>query len=176
MVGVIVSAFGDFVGLKCSAAAQEALADKLGGQRVIATQNYPDEMVLAIIAEVASADGKGLEQILEEFGYDFVRWAQPRYKVFFASPSARDFLLGMTVAHQSVRSFNLEAAPPAFRYEQPSSDELVMIYDSPRKLCSLMRGLIAGVADHYGERVAIREPSCQKRGGKECRFELKFSH
>ena len=51
----------------------------------------------------------------------------------------------------------------------------MLIYDSPRLLCSLLKGAIEGAAERYGEKASIVERTCMKRGDSLCRFEIRFS-
>ena len=39
-----------------------------------------------------------------------------------------------------------------------------------RKLCSVAKGIVRGVAAHYQEPVSITEGSCMLRGGRECQI------
>lgn len=41
-------------------------------------------------------------------------------------------------------------------------------YDSPRKLRSVVNGLVRGIAEHYGEAVQINETRCMLRGDGSC--------
>ena len=43
-------------------------------------------------------------------------------------------------------------------------------YTSQRRLCALLEGLVAGTAEHYGERLTIREVQCMHRGDLGCAF------
>jgi hypothetical protein len=66
--------------------------------------------------------------------------------------------------------------PQLFHYEAPARPgEVRLIYDSQRKLCSVLRGAIEGAAERYGEQVRIVERSCMKRGAPVCRIEAQFS-
>ena len=66
------------------------------------------------------------------------------------------------------------ATPPRFTYEDLSSDELIMIYNSKRKLCTFLKGLITGVAVHYNEKIEIEELECMKAGTTHCKLKIKF--
>ena len=39
-----------------------------------------------------------------------------------------------------------------------------------RKLCSVAKGIVRGVAAHYKEPVSITEGSCMLRGGRDCQI------
>ena len=52
---------------------------------------------------------------------------------------------------------------------------MILIYDSPLKLCPVLIGAIEGAAERYGEQVQIVEQTCMKRGDFVCRFAVRFS-
>jgi predicted hydrocarbon binding protein len=52
---------------------------------------------------------------------------------------------------------------------------VTIAYSSPRRLCTLLRGLTEGTAQYYGERATIEEPTCMRRGDERCTFEVRFS-
>ena len=69
----------------------------------------------------------------------------------------------------------MEWLPPLFTYEASSRpNEVALIYDSPRHLCSVLRGAIEGAAERYGEHVRVIERSCMKRGATVCRFQARL--
>jgi predicted hydrocarbon binding protein len=77
-----------------------------------------------------------------------------------------------SVIHTVVRSRG--GTPPVLSVERKDATELVVSYGSKRKLCALARGIIRGIAKHYGERVTIAEPQCMHTGAKSCRLEVKL--
>ncbi|MDE3231440.1 MAG: heme NO-binding domain-containing protein, partial [Chloroflexota bacterium] len=91
--------------------------------------------------------------------------------------NARDLLLTMSRAHAQMAHASEGIMPPLFGYDAMPGDAngLYLYYDSPRKLCDLLRGAIVGAGDHYGERVQVVEESCMKRGGKICSFAIRFA-
>ena len=50
-----------------------------------------------------------------------------------------------------------------------------MGYDSHRKMCSFAEGLIEGAAAHFGQQVAIVQPTCMLRGDDKCQLEITFA-
>jgi hypothetical protein len=67
------------------------------------------------------------------------------------------------------------AGPPALDGTELGEDGVQIVYTSPRQLCVLLRGLTEGAARHYGERVAIEETSCMRRGDSACTFAVRFA-
>jgi hypothetical protein len=53
--------------------------------------------------------------------------------------------------HRVVRMRQPGAAPPRLRVDRASPDEVAIHYDSPRRLCAVARGIVRGVAKHFGE-------------------------
>jgi len=174
MNGMVVQAFGAFVAEKCSPKAKGELAKRMEGVQVLATLDCPDRTVTEAIGAVAVSEGIPVSELFERFGEYFIQWTTPRYRMAYAAPSARDFLIAMGTVHTSCRNMCKTASPPEFVYEMPSSQQLVMVYRSPRRLCQLMRGLFKGVAAHYKETIQVHEPRCMLKGAAECRFELTF--
>src|SRR5207244_2056324 len=63
--------------------------------------------------------------------------------------------------------------PPLLRCARPTAEEVVITYTSPRRLCALARGIIRGVARHYGEPVTITETTCMHRGAEACTISIR---
>jgi len=177
MLGSVVLAFSDYAAAKCTPGAAQVVRTKLAGINVMATTDYPDGVVIDVIGAVALHEKKSVSAVLEEFGRHFIEWTEPRFRMAYAVDSAKEFLLGICRLHQTLVSTlpkGLQTGPPEFKYESPADDKLVMAYNSPRRLCSFMVGLIQGVADRFGESIAIQQTECMLRGDKRCRFELQF--
>src|SRR3989449_11610799 len=68
---------------------------------------------------------------------------------------------------------NAGARPPLLRCARPTAEEVVITYTSPRRLCALARGIIRGVARHYGEPVTITETTCMHRGAEACTISIR---
>jgi predicted hydrocarbon binding protein len=56
---------------------------------------------------------------------------------------------------------------------EAASDEGVrVLYDSPRRLCAFLHGLVEGTAMHYAETVEVTEETCMLRGDAACLFRI----
>ncbi|MCI0652844.1 MAG: heme NO-binding domain-containing protein [Planctomycetes bacterium] len=133
---------------------------------------YPDEEFIAIVAAASSKTGAAIDAIYEDFGASvapdllmlYPRLVNPEWRTL-------DVLFNTeSTIHRVVRARNKGAQPPAINCTRPSPDRVVITYTSPRKLCALARGLVRGVARHYGERVEIFESECMLRGGNACKI------
>lgn len=137
--------------------------------------DYPDEEASALLAALAAAldepPGEVLENLGEFIAADLLRmaryWIEPGWKTLD--------LIANTEAtiHETLRAEGSRTDPPRLRCERTAADEVVVTYDSARRLCRLARGIVKGIAGHYGERVAITEPSCMLKGDAACRLIVK---
>ncbi|HEV3010893.1 MAG TPA: heme NO-binding domain-containing protein [Burkholderiales bacterium] len=137
--------------------------------------DYPDQEAAALVSALAAALNEPLSTVLENLGEfitpDLLRmarsWIKPEWKTLD--------LIANTEAtiHETLRAEGSQTNPPRLRCERTAPDEVVVTYDSPRRLCSLARGIVRGVARHYAEQVAIAEPSCMLKGDAACRLVVK---
>jgi hypothetical protein len=138
------------------------------------TDDYPAEDFMALCGHTASRTGQSLEALLQDFGTFLVpgllgiygTLVDPKWDVlaFLEHTEA--------VIHRAVRIAHPEARPPALRVVRSSEDEVTVIYRSPRRLCALACGIIAGVAQHYESPVRIHQDTCMGRGDPECRIRV----
>jgi hypothetical protein len=140
--------------------------------------NYPDEELLKLVAAASAALNKPTEDILRWFGVAAIPLLVEKYPVFFdRHHDTRSFLLTLNdIIHPEVRKLYPGADVPDFTYQMtPGADqELVMIYESKRRLCMLAEGFIEGAASHYGEAAAIDQRECMHRGSSRCVLHVTF--
>jgi predicted hydrocarbon binding protein len=132
--------------------------------------DYPDAEAIALVTALAGALHEPAETVLESFGEfitpDLLRmaryWIRPEWKTLD--------LIEHTEAtiHETLRAEGSRTDPPRLRSKRIAPDQVVVIYDSSRRLCPLARGIILGVARHYGEQVSISEPTCMLKGDAAC--------
>jgi hypothetical protein len=137
--------------------------------------DYPDEDAAALIAALAGALNEPADSVLESLGAfiapDLLKmarhWIRPEWKTLD--------LIANTEAtiHETLRAGGSRTDPPRLRCERSAPDEVIITYDSPRRLCRLAKGIVRGVAAHYAERVSITEPSCMLQGDPACRLIVK---
>jgi hypothetical protein len=151
----------------------------LQGSIYLASRSYPDEQVGAIVAAASSATRMPPAEILEGFG-EFIA---PDLLAMFRSlirPEWRTLdMLENTeeTIHKVVRLQVVDAAPPYLSAKRIAPDSVLITYTSPRRLCAVARGIARGVAEHYGEPIALTEPSCMLRGDGDCQIVVRvISH
>ena len=158
---------------------RERIGEKPGNTPLY-TRTYSDEALLAGVQVASQLTGHTLDTLLHEYGRYFITNGLTRHLCSYLlskATSGLELLLMMRDAHAQMRRTPDALTPPLFAYEtlSPNPRELVVIYDSPRKLCTLLTGAFEGAAERFGERVQVTEQSCMKKGAAACRFELRFS-
>ncbi len=146
----------------------------------LANRVYDDATLLAGVAAANRITGAPVDTLLREYGRYFITNGLTRYRCAYLlnqTHTGRDLLLAMRDAHEQMSRIPDGLTPPVFEYRAlpHNPNGLLLIYDSPRKLCVLLRGAIEGAAEYYHEQVAITEHLCMQRGDRVCTFEVFFS-
>jgi hypothetical protein len=120
---------------------------------------YPDADAVAIVTAASKLTNIPAERILEDFGEFIAPDLISMYQSLIEAHWRTVELLLHTeeVIHRVVRINNPGAQPPKLRFEQLGPGELKLYYDSPRRMAAVAKGIITGVAKHYGQTVLIRE-------------------
>jgi hypothetical protein len=132
--------------------------------------DYPDEEAFALLSALSTAMKEPLAVTLESLGEFIVPdlmkmsryWIKPDWKTLDLIANTEETI------HHMLRSEGSQTDPPRLQCRRAGPDEVVVRYDSPRKMCTLAKGIIRGVAKHYGERVTIAEPTCMLKGDVAC--------
>ena len=176
MHGVIFNSLRDYLvaahGRGVAAAVFEAEPEYL------MSEAYPDESLLRLIDLASAHTARDVDELVFEAGVFTAETTFARlYPAFFAAESsARAFLLTVEGRiHELVRGTIPHAGPPRLNVEPLGEDRLTIVYDSPRRLCVLLRGLTEGTARNYGQHAELEESTCMLRGDPACTLEVSFS-
>jgi predicted hydrocarbon binding protein len=180
MHGSILVAFERYAATRLGAGglAQVRRESGIGEKVFLAVQTYSDEDAFSLIGTTSRITATDVHVLLEDFG----RFLAPELISMYgmlADPRWRtlEFLENVeSTIHRVVRLRNPGAQPPEIRCERTNVNEAVVTYGSARRLCALARGLIHGVAGHYGQRVTIQEPSCMHRHAPHCRILVRIEN
>ena len=142
----------------------------------VATDSYPDRELLNYVAAMSDKLGVPANDLVFAFGeFMLGRFAQI-HPEFFDGHDAKSFLKTVhDVIHVEVKKLHPDAVLPNFDYEDVAPDRLVMRYRSPRRLCALAEGLIAGTARHFGARIDAKHEVCMHDGADHCLLNLDFA-
>src|ERR1051325_2862733 len=138
-------------------------------------ETYPDAEVSELVAAASRVTGLPAETLLEDFGAFIapdlldMYWAavQPEWRTLDLLEHTENAI------HEVVRMSQKGATPPYLNARRTAPDEVTIIYTSSRKLCAVAKGIVRGVAVHYGEAVAIDELSCMLRGDASCTLQVR---
>jgi predicted hydrocarbon binding protein len=174
--GLIFVSFRDYLVAEHGASTeQEVMA---GEPRFLVSDAYPDERFTSLVERACEVTGLSHDDLLTDFGGFTAEktFARLYPAIFERSGSARSFLLTVeTRIHEVVRVAIPDAFPPELEVSESGESAVSIVYRSPRRLCTLLRGLVQGTARHYGERAEIEEHTCVHRGDDECTFEVLFA-
>lgn len=151
------------------------------GEAPLVSRVYDDAQLLAGVAAASRLTQAPADTLLYEYGrYFILNGLTSRLCGYLLNQvhNGRDLLLVMSRAHEQMKQSSEGVTPPLFGYQAMPDDPsgLVLSYDSPRQLCTLLRGAIEGAAERYGERVRVSEETCMKRGAPACTFAIRFIH
>ena len=172
MHGIIHLELKQFVADNYGEPAWRSLLERAGLAQQIYTplQSYPDAEMLSLVTAASGLTGLPASELLEAFG----TFLAPRYLALYGSllkPEWRTLdVIEHTeeTIHRVVRRRQPGAAPPRLKAERVEPNQVVVVYDSPRKLCAVARGIVRGLAKHYGETIEILESTCMHRGEPAC--------
>lgn len=179
MKGAIFTTLADMVEEKAGLGVWQAALDACplsNGGGYSSGGIYPDSELMCLVAQLQKKFDLPLDILLRSFGeYLFHRLVDSHPMIRQKHPTAKTFLLAVDQEiHKDIEKLYPGTSFPFISYEEISENELVIRYKSPRKLCFLAEGLIAGLAQSYGIEIALIHPKCLHRGDDHCRLELTF--
>lgn len=133
-------------------------------------QSYPDEWMFRLVGVAVELTHTPAPQILEAFGEHLV----PCYLALYGHLLKKSWRTLDVIEHTEetihrvVRMRQPGAQPPMLTAQRTAPDEVVLNYDSPRRLCAVARGIGRGVANHFRETITIDEQRCMHRGDPGC--------
>jgi hypothetical protein len=137
---------------------------------------YSDEEAVALLTAAAERGKQQAAEMQEDFGSfivaDLVQvygpMIKPEWNTLDLLENTEDMI------HELIRRKNPEAKPPTLGCSRESANEVLISYSSPRRMCGFAKGLVHGVAQHYGQRVNVTESSCMERGDPTCSIRVKL--
>jgi hypothetical protein len=175
--GIIFNVFEQLVARERGEAAWDLLLEDSGLEGAYTSLgSYPDTDLSQLVEAASAAWDVPADELVRWLGREALPLFAQRYPQFFdPHATTAQFLLTLNqIIHPEVRKLYPGADVPTFDY-RVSDDRLTMGYRSVRKLCMFGEGLIEGAAAHYGETVAIEQPTCMNRGDDRCVLEISFS-
>jgi hypothetical protein len=177
MHGIIFSELRKYVDTKLGSEGwNQLLADsQLGRRMYLPIQDYPDEEMGALVATAARTLNVPAAAILEDFGTFIAPSLVGLYRTLVKPEWKTLDLLENTeqTIHTVVRARNPGARPAQLHAIRTAPDVVDLTYHSERRLCAVAKGIVKGIALHYGESISITESMCMHDGGAACRMEVR---
>ena len=135
---------------------------------------YADEELLGLVGALSRNLNLTPGAVLEAFG-EFIapelirlygKLIHPEWKTLDLIENTEKLI------HAGVRVGNPGAKPPVLHCVRGTRDDLQIVYSSERQLCGVAKGIVKGVARHYGETVRITDDACMLRGDPFCALQV----
>lgn len=134
-------------------------------------QDYPDEEVLQLVGTASDALNIPIPDILEDFGAYIGPKLLTFYHMYLKDKSMKTFdvieAAGARI-HDVLHEHNPNRKPPMLTTHRKSDNVLYIHYQSHRKLCPIVSGIIRGLGDNFNEQLEINETQCMHDGDDRC--------
>lgn len=171
MHGLIFAELKKYVETKFDSKTWDALLEKAGmkGNLYMAASVYPDSDLLSLVTTACQMTGLAQKAVLEDFG-EFIAPDLIRQYGFLIKPewTLVDFLCNTEETIHKIVRFHPGVAPPRLTVRRVADDRVTISYDSQRKMCALLKGIVKGSAKHYNKNVSMVESRCMLQGDPEC--------
>jgi hypothetical protein len=172
MHGSIIAGLKKYVDKKMGAGKWQMLLHEAGldSKSYFPIQAYPDEDVVAIVRAASAQTGLSVPRILEDFGSFLAADLIAMYPMLLREGWRTLDVIEHTEEsiHTVVRARESGASPPRLSCTRIGQDRVQLVYDSPRKMCALAKGIAKGLAAHFRENILIEEPHCMHKGASQC--------
>lgn len=140
-----------------------------------AVGTYDHVELVRLVQALSHASGMSVSSLIHMFGeHLFERFAE-NYRLMFADThNTFEFLNRVDdVIHVEVRKLYPDAELPSLVCECATSNELTVLYSSPRGFGDLAEGLIHGCIKHFGESISVSRINLPPNGSlHRVRFDL----
>jgi len=137
---------------------------------------YDDSEIMAFVSALSTITNTEPSILVRAFGeYLFINLFNNSPTNLSHVNNLKDFLICIdAVIHKEVKRVYPKAYLPKFEYTETANGDLVMLYQSKRKLCHLSEGLISGAAKHFDQIITIEHPECMHEGAEKCKLVISF--
>src|SRR5262249_3624605 len=70
--------------------------------------------------------------------------------------------------YKAINNIDSNARQSPVQCTRSSKEGVIIDYSSPRKMCTVAKGIVKGIAKHYNEQVLITEKDCMLKGSVKC--------
>lgn len=137
---------------------------------------YEDSEMMSLVVALSEKTKADIPTLVRTFGdYLFIHLYNSCPADISHIDNLKDFLLSIdSVIHKEVQRVYPKAYLPSFEYSETPEGDLIMYYQSKRKLCHLSEGLILRAASHFNQEITIEQPKCMHSGDEKCQLVISF--
>lgn len=137
---------------------------------------YPDEEFEQLLNIATIKLGISKDKLLRRLGKDFANYLLNSFgNMFLSSWTILDVLeKAAPPLYNAMQTIDPKAPKSYVRFKRLSSDEVILYYMSPRKMCNYIIGIIEGIADHHDEIITVSHSACMLLGASECEIHIKL--
>ncbi|MCP4042257.1 MAG: hypothetical protein GY731_09930 [Gammaproteobacteria bacterium] len=177
MKGVVFTEFLNFVGEQFSQQLVDEIieeSDLPSDGAYTAVGTYDHHEMTQLVSALSSSSGIPSADLVISFGQHLFGIFAKKYPMFLEGmDSTFQFLLSVEeTIHVEVRKLYPDAELPAFEYESPDPNRMVLIYHSSRALGDLAQGLVTGCIEYFGDPITIERENLPPGDGTNVRFLL----
>jgi len=132
---------------------------------------YDDSEIVGLAVAASEALDVPLPAVLEDFGVYVGHKLISFYHMYVSNKDWKTFDIienAHTCIHHAVHKHNSLRKPPVVKAMRESNDLLVIRYYSERKLCAVLKGIVRGLGEVFGEEFQVEEVKCMHDGEREC--------
>lgn len=180
MQGIILVELSRYINDRFGAGAWQDLlaAEDLGSREYRPDVAAPDEEFVRLAGAAARTGDEDVQETLEDFGRFLGSELLGGLYAMLIDPAwgLLEFLEhAESTIHTVVRARDRNADPPRLSIERVDLDEVLIGYESSRRLCSLAKGIVRAAAEHYGESIELGEATCMLRGDDRCELRVRVA-
>jgi predicted hydrocarbon binding protein len=147
----------------------------IAGRLYLPSQSYPMSEVDAVISSVSRHSGMTVPLVLESIG-DYVA---PDMFAAYASLidpqwNMLDILLhSESIIERGALKHGIKLAHSPVHARAGANGEMILAYQSPWRICQLVKGIVRGLGAHLKQPVAIDEIRCAAMGSSNCEWAVR---
>ncbi|MBF0188696.1 MAG: heme NO-binding domain-containing protein [Magnetococcales bacterium] len=140
-------------------------------------KQYPDQVMHDLLSRYVALSGTTQKEALHVFGGylapqlvetgTFLGLMREEWGLFDLITHANERI------HSVLKTSEPEMQPPEIRILRVSGGELRIYYDSARKLCPLLIGILNGLSNYFGESITLSEEHCMLEGDDFCAITIR---
>lgn len=170
MHGIVHKALKEHVETEVDGIDWETVREESGleAKLYLPVTHYPDEELERAIEAVSSLSGRTEASIQRAFGWSLAPALLDTFKAHVRDDwGISEVLLSLDTIYEQLEA-DADEAVSATVSTHVDGSAVVLTYRSDRQLCTVLDGVVTGIAAEYGTTVDIEERSCLRDGDDRC--------